>query len=652
MADLSELQAAQTVKIAGASTAGAESNFLDVDVSGNAKTVVNNASGASAVNIQDGGNSITVDGTVSVSGSVAVTGPLTDAQLRATAVPVSGTFFQTTQPVSIAATVTVTGPLTDTQLRATAVPVSGTVTSNIGTTNGLALDTTLTGGTQKTKLVDTGGTNVASISASGALKIDGSAVTQPVSGTFFQATQPVSGTVTANQGTAAAVASAWTAKITDGTNTAAVKAASTAPVAADPAVVMAISPNSTLPFAGNRTGIGTIVALNGTIAANALGLDSVVFQVTGTFVSTIAVEGTVDGSTWFTIIGTVIGQEQEFVVGFASAPVVWSVPCGGYAQVRLRAVSFTSGTVSVNWAGDNGSFGYHVHNLDPLGLICAASGRSPHGSAVVGNPVWIGGSDGTVGRIKLVDTSGRSIVVGGAAAGSAASGAPVLMGGTDGSVIRNTLTDTSGRLIMVGTAADGAAIAGNPVLTAGYDGTNTQTILTDTSGRSIVSTVDGQRTTYSAAVASLVPATTPTDVFTITGSATKTVRILRIAISGTQTAAAQRDILFIKRSTANTAGTSAAATRVPHDSANAAATATVLSYTANPTLGTTVGTVRSRKLLIPTAATVGEEMVIDFGTRNGQGLVLRGIAEVLAVNLNSVTSAGNSFDITVEWTEE
>jgi hypothetical protein len=35
----------------------------------------------------------------------------------------------------------------------------------------------------------------------GALKVDGSAITQPVSGTFWQATQPVSGTVTANAGT-------------------------------------------------------------------------------------------------------------------------------------------------------------------------------------------------------------------------------------------------------------------------------------------------------------------------------------------------------------------------------------------------------------------------------------------------------------------
>jgi hypothetical protein len=48
--------------------------------------------------------------------SVAVTGPLTDAQLRAAVVPVS--LASTTVTGSVA----VTGPLTDTQLRATPVP--------------------------------------------------------------------------------------------------------------------------------------------------------------------------------------------------------------------------------------------------------------------------------------------------------------------------------------------------------------------------------------------------------------------------------------------------------------------------------------------------------------------------------------------------
>jgi hypothetical protein len=62
----------------------------------------------------------------------------------------------------------------------TLTPVS-TVTANIGTSGSLALDATLTGGSQKSKLVDSGGTNVATVSAGGALKVDGSAVTQPVS---------------------------------------------------------------------------------------------------------------------------------------------------------------------------------------------------------------------------------------------------------------------------------------------------------------------------------------------------------------------------------------------------------------------------------------------------------------------------------------
>jgi hypothetical protein len=57
-------------------TDGTNNRLLSVNTSGH-------------VNIADGGNSITVDGSVTVSGTVTATGPLTDTQLRATAVPVS-----------------------------------------------------------------------------------------------------------------------------------------------------------------------------------------------------------------------------------------------------------------------------------------------------------------------------------------------------------------------------------------------------------------------------------------------------------------------------------------------------------------------------------------------------------------------------------
>jgi hypothetical protein len=78
--------------------------------------------------------------------------PLTDTQLRATAVSVSGT---------VTANTGLSQPLTDTQLRASAVPVSGTVTANTGLSQPLT-DSQLR------------------------------ATAVPVSGTFFQATQPVS----------------------------------------------------------------------------------------------------------------------------------------------------------------------------------------------------------------------------------------------------------------------------------------------------------------------------------------------------------------------------------------------------------------------------------------------------------------------------
>lgn len=64
------------------------------------------------------------DGDVSSTNPIPVTGGLTDAQLRAADVPVSGDFYPATQPVSIAVPVAVTGPLTNAEMRAASVPVT------------------------------------------------------------------------------------------------------------------------------------------------------------------------------------------------------------------------------------------------------------------------------------------------------------------------------------------------------------------------------------------------------------------------------------------------------------------------------------------------------------------------------------------------
>ncbi|SRR6266702_988272 len=170
-----------------------------------------------------------------------------------------------------------------------------------------------------------------------------------------------------------------------------------------------------------------------------------------------------------------------------------------------------------------------------------------------------------------------------------------------------------------------------------------------------IAPVDGLKATYSASITGLVTAASATDIFTITGSATKTVRITRIEISGQSTTAVPVQIVLLKRSVANTVGTSTAPTIVPHDSASGAATATVLAYTANPTTGTLIGNIKVAYVYLsaPATATTGpEKLFLTFGDRPAQAPVIRGIAEVIAINLNGVTTTGAAFDINVEFTEE
>lgn len=173
----------------------------------------------------------------------------------------------------------------------------------------------------------------------------------------------------------------------------------------------------------------------------------------------------------------------------------------------------------------------------------------------------------------------------------------------------------------------------------------------------VFSQIDGYKASYAAAIQGLVPAASATDIFTIAGSGTKTIRITRLEVSGIATTIVDTSVQFIVRSTADTGGTSTAPTAVKYDSTNPAATATIAAYTANPTgLGTSVGLVRTSKcifnLVAPTAGSESGRLIEDFGDRPAQAVVLRGATQVLAVNLNGVTISGGSLDISVEWTED
>jgi hypothetical protein len=162
---------------------------------------------------------------------------------------------------------------------------------------------------------------------------------------------------------------------------------------------------------------------------------------------------------------------------------------------------------------------------------------------------------------------------------------------------------------------------------------------------------------------SFTPPATPTDLVTITGSASKTVKVWSIRLTTTNTAAGSQEFFLIKRSTADTTGTPVAGTVFPLDSASAAGTATVNHYTANPgALGTAVGTVNRVRISSPAAVPAAFVTNIDAGyellpvMRNGitpQPITLRGIAEQLAVNFNGAALvAGQTHVYTIVWSEE
>jgi hypothetical protein len=256
----------------------------------------------------------------------------------------------------------------------------------------------------------------ATVTGSNALKVDGSAVTQPVSGTFWQATQPISGTVTvqdggnvisvddaagsltvddgggsitvdgtvtSNQGTAAAVANAWPIKVTDATNTATVKAASTAAIATDPALVVAVSPNNSVKVT-NAVASSLLAQVdqgsagspnsgwpvnNGTNAASTVTWDSttvidsaLAYTTTGFATVELSMEpsGAITGGvltfegtdniTYFPITGIRMDSqvaETSFSLNGSPTKKIWQFNVGGLTSFRVRLSTIFTGSSTV-----------------------------------------------------------------------------------------------------------------------------------------------------------------------------------------------------------------------------------------------------------------------------------------------------------------
>lgn len=259
----------------------------------------------------------------------------------------------------------------------------GSVTANIGTTNGLALNSTLTDGSQHTKISNGGqdaavkaastaaaasdaalvvalspnsplpaGTNsigsvtvvqdtasnlLSQVSQPTASALNATVVQATASNLLSQVSQPTASALnatvvqssaaslnaTAAQGAPASALNAWPVKNTDGTNTAAVKAANTASIPGDSALVVALSPNSPIPAGSNA--IGTVTAVQSTASQ----LNATVAQPTAANLNATVVQGTAANlNATVVLTGTAVdatnGVVQTQVKPVVSATYSWS----------------------------------------------------------------------------------------------------------------------------------------------------------------------------------------------------------------------------------------------------------------------------------------------------------------------------------------
>lgn len=245
---------------------------------------------------------------------------------------------------------------------------------------------------------------------------------------------------------------------------------------------------------------------------------------------------------------------------------------------------------------------------------------------------------------------------------------------TDMSSVAGTATSTvaSGiQRVGVGDGTDTAAVSSDNDAAAGTDRFNVNPGIYQTSYRNGTAGTQGRNAaveigtdgllwtanlpairpaSFRASVIWSPVATSATDILRMPGNASNTVLVTYVMLSCTATTAGVQKVSIIKRSSAGSGGTSSNTTVAPMDSNYSAAVSVPVTYTANPTVGNTVGNIDDVWLGMMAAATAAPNDVY-IGNFRQKPVVLRGTAENLVINLNSVSIAGISCAGSVEWIE-
>lgn len=146
-------------------------------------------------------------------------------------------------------------------------------------------------------------------------------------------------------------------------------------------------------------------------------------------------------------------------------------------------------------------------------------------------------------------------------------------------------------------------------------------------------------------------ASSTTDNTCMPGNASNTVLVTELRVSGIQTTAGILNAEIIKRSTADTAGTSANITAVPDDSNYAAAVSQPVSFTSTgPSVGTAVGDIDNAEIGFMATGTASPNDIYIANWRQ-KPIVLRGTAQEICVNMGNAAVTGGTMTVTWKWIE-
>ncbi len=350
--------------------------------------------------------------------------------------------------------------------------------------------------------------------------------------------------------------------------------------------------------------------------------DGTVFDITGYATVVLSVQGSLgggstvnfevsaDGGTnWTAINGLNVGTTTTGASTTTTGD--WTFNTAGYGKIRARVSSYGSGSITVRGVA----------------------------SVVAGSGGGAGGGGGGSVTSNLTQINGTTVSQGNGTAGS----------GTQRIAVSS---DNTPFPTIVSGAAKGATAANSATVSSVNSDCNALDVfmkggtISVSGGSSAIA--PGTAATYVSSDVPFAPGTSATDVWTMFGSGSTTVKIYYIGLSYVGTSSGQATYTLLRRSSVNSGGTSSTTTPAKMDSNNASATATVRTYTANPSsLGTSAGTINSF-CMVPWWQTNNFTATHDETTDTplfdykllGQPMVLRGTGEGIALNCGGTTPTG------------